>query len=273
MFVRISGKMPEARRKTGARGFTLLELLAVLAIIVVLASLLSAAFNQSKGKAQRIACLGNLRQLHWAWSLYYDDHEDVLPLNRSIASPNEKLIGRRNTTNSWVAGNPREDVSTRNIERGTLFPYIGGSAQIYRCPSDQSTVLGHNIPRTRGYSMSAYMSGDNEGVDPRVKTKYSQIISPSPSTVFVFIEEHESSSWMGSFAVMPLDRFSLLAGNWLSTPSDRHNQGCHLTFADGHVEYWKWYPARKSAFTQQVLGTTQDIRNLKRLQERVPSSH
>ena len=27
---------------------------------------------------------------------------------------------------------------------------------------------------------------------------------------------------------------------WWDMPSDRHNQAANLSFADGHVEHWKW---------------------------------
>ncbi len=29
-------------------------------------------------------------------------------------------------------------------------------------------------------------------------------------------------------------------GNWWDMPSNRHNQGANLSFADGHVAHWKW---------------------------------
>ena len=106
------------------RGFTLLELLAVIAIVAILAALLSTALNQTKARAHQIGCLNNLRQLQNAWSQYADDNDDALPLNRSMPSANEKLLGWRNTPDSWVGGNPKEDTSTQNIENGSLFRYL-----------------------------------------------------------------------------------------------------------------------------------------------------
>jgi prepilin-type processing-associated H-X9-DG protein len=29
-------------------------------------------------------------------------------------------------------------------------------------------------------------------------------------------------------------------GYWWDVPANRHNQGCSFSFADGHVEHWKW---------------------------------
>jgi prepilin-type processing-associated H-X9-DG protein len=30
------------------------------------------------------------------------------------------------------------------------------------------------------------------------------------------------------------------ADAWWDVPANRHNQGCDFSFADGHVERWKW---------------------------------
>ena len=220
--------------------FTLLELLVVVLIVGILTALMSTAFSNTKNKGRRISCMSNLRQLQFSWRLYVDDNVDSLPLNRTVDGPlNERIFGRRNSPSSWVAGTPKEDQTPANIIKAALFPYTGKAVAIYRCPSDRSTVLGRkDLLRTRSYSMSAYLNGDDEGIDPRVKTKDAELVSPGPDRTFVFIEEHEASAWLGSFRVLPKERITLATGTWTSTPSSRHNQGCNISFADSHVEYW-----------------------------------
>jgi prepilin-type processing-associated H-X9-DG protein len=205
--------------------------------------------------------------------MYVDENEDWLALNKSVPGTlNQTFFGRPNSTNSWVAGTPKADTDTYNIRRGTLYPYTENTAGIYRCPGDHSTVLGHkDILRTRSYSMSAYLAGDEEGLDPRVKSKESELNDPSPDKIFVFIEENENSSWLGSFRILPRERFTLASASWASTPSDRHVQGCNLTFADCHAEYWKWYwPKKVTSQTKLTSINGHELRDLWRLQECVP---
>ena len=64
------------------RGFTLIEVLVVVAIVTVLASLLLPALAQAKAKAHAIACASNIKQLSLGWLLYADDNTDLLVNNQ-----------------------------------------------------------------------------------------------------------------------------------------------------------------------------------------------
>jgi len=258
-------------RKFGLRaGFTLIEVIAVVAIILVVVSMLCAALNQTRTRTLRVSCLDNMKQLQYAWYMYADDHGDYLALNKSapVSDSGGTIAALASTTNSWVAGNPKLDKSSDNLTKGTLYRYLK-HPDVFRCPMDNSTTRWGTM-RSRSYSIDAYLGGDDDDLDPRVKMKMSELVNPSPDRVFVFIEEHEDSGWNGGFLVLPRERFTGTAGSWSSVPSDRHMQGCNLTFADGHLEYWRWLSPKRARLSNQLINDPKDLKDLRRLQETVP---
>ena len=74
-FVQIDMR-PKTELKTG---FTLIELLVVIGIIAILASLLLTAVSLAVGKARRITCLNNLRQINLGVRMYSDDANSKFP--------------------------------------------------------------------------------------------------------------------------------------------------------------------------------------------------
>jgi type II secretory pathway pseudopilin PulG len=65
------------RRSWG--GFTLMELMVVIALIIILAGIMFPVFAQARDAARRARCLSNLHQLSLAHRMYVQDHDDMLP--------------------------------------------------------------------------------------------------------------------------------------------------------------------------------------------------
>jgi len=240
-------------RRSG--GFTLIELLVVIAIIAILAALLLPTLSKAKETARSIQCRSNLHQLQLCWHMYADDYAGVMVPNDWIASlsmsTNGGIMLQDLLQTSWCLGNALLDTNTANIQLGLLFPY-NTSAAIYRCPSDMSTIVDANgnplpLPRTRSYNMSQSVNGYGWLVDPESGypvdviqpcfQKYSSITNPLPSKLFVFIDENEQTLQDDQFGY-PMANYDY--GVWWDMPSNRHDQGANLSFADGHVEHWAW---------------------------------
>lgn len=79
-------------RKRSRRGFSLIEVLVVIAIIVVLASLMFSVFGQAKGKSLETVSKSNLRQYHIALHLYANDH-GAMPVGRPYHPELTRYLG------------------------------------------------------------------------------------------------------------------------------------------------------------------------------------
>src|SRR6478672_1406063 len=65
----------EAKAKARSAGFTLIEMLVVIAILALLAALLLPGLHRAKGAAESAVCKSNLRQLGITLNLYVGDFQ------------------------------------------------------------------------------------------------------------------------------------------------------------------------------------------------------
>lgn len=246
--------------------FTLIELLVVIAVIAILAALLLPALSKAKSQAQSINCLSNLKQLELCCHLYSNDFSDFLVPNQVggfVSGANStNALSTVSNVNSWCPGIAPEDTTPADVEAGLLYVY-NKSPAIYRCPADLSTVDGYpNLPRTRSFTMEIglgcpYVAG--------TFMKFTAITQPVPSNLFVFIDEQPDSIWDATFGYWSATGF--YGDYWLDLPSDRHNQGASLSFADGHVEHWKWKAPKIFYDNAESAYSPGDLADLQRLEQ------
>ena len=260
------------------RAFTLIELLVVVAIIALLLAILLPALSRARAKAREVTCLSNLRQLQTCAKLYSMDYDGFLPPNRHVYDISTgKPSAGWNDDMTWCAGLAPFDTTTENIERGLLFPY-NKSTDIYRCPSDMARVRtpegkSLHLRRTRSYNMSQSINGVpyiSEAVFPPSFTKESEIDDPAPSELLFFVGVHEDCILDSLFGIPPRGwKFAEGPPRWWDLPADRHSQGGNFSFADGHVEHWRW--AAPKIFTElgQLVGQDGELQDFLRVQRGV----
>ena len=106
--------------------FTLIELLIVVAIIGVLASMLLPVLGKARGKARLAVCKNNLKQISYLLVMYQDDNDDYYP-----------MINIEDTNISWddslSSYDGRNLSDTEMAENGLSSDYYSAT---YACPED-----------------------------------------------------------------------------------------------------------------------------------------
>ncbi len=204
-------------------GFTLIEILVVLAILMALSAILFPVFAGVREQGRRTTCVSNLRQIGAALATYVQDNEGVYP-PQSVKA--EGWPGVK----TWT---------------GIVASYAP-AAELFRCPSAEIPAnLGDTTYVTsRGYAINAALYDyDNKGTAlaiPETRVRF-------PALTVAVCEF--------AYRTRPRDG-AIIHADALSAPDDgmdlepdqhyvgsagalRHNNGSNFAFVDGHVH---WYP-------------------------------
>ena len=183
--------------------FTLIDVVAAVAALGLLAAVQVPSLINSQTGAQRAICLNNHRQLAKAWLAFAEDNDGRLPGNLDGGS---NLI---NTNRTWCVGWLDLGLATADntnwmIMLSSQLGVYTRSPEVYKCPADRSlgpVAVGSKHPRVRSVSMNTYIGDRSQPYTSgyRQFRTLGEIVEPSPRNALVFLDEREDSINDGCF--------------------------------------------------------------------------
>ena len=208
--------------------FTLLELLVVIAVIAVLASLLLPAIAGAKRSAHAARCISNLRQLGLAAQMNFDDH-DGAPFPYRLYATNNGVV----YWFGWLQ-NGAEGTREFDARQGPLFEYMNGLG-IEICPA-LNYAGDHFKFKAKG---AAYGYGYNL----HLTNAFIRIPNlRNPTSVALFADAGQINDFQApaSPSNPMLEEFYYVdaPGYSASYPNAhfRHQHRANVVFVDGHVD-------------------------------------
>jgi prepilin-type N-terminal cleavage/methylation domain-containing protein/prepilin-type processing-associated H-X9-DG protein len=270
-------RLPQTLRRARERsGFTLLELVTVIAVLALLVLTLVPAVAGSRTKSQSARCLSNLRQIMGAMLMYTHDNHDFFPANP----------GDGNTVpgHNWCQGEAGvgefqqfDPDPLANPATCLITTYVNTNVSLFRCTADarmglyqgtNAALIGTIVPAARTISMNGgvgticatynslcsghsgapnlpvngpWLTGKEGGCSGNRHNSpwrtYGKLSEMViPIPARLFVMTEENP-WSINDATLVV---SASIPEWVDWPSTLHEGGCVLTFADGHAELHKW---------------------------------
>lgn len=265
------------------RGFTLVDLLAVLAVLAVATLLLTPVLARTQLDSKALRCLNNARQMAAAFQLYLGDNQDFFP-----PAPDD---GATAAGHNWCGGSAgfgdaqefNRDV-LQNSSVTLVAAYLRGDSTAFLCPGDtrqgpytgtNPALIGKRVNAARTIALNGavgticpgFDSGGGHSGIPRLPTngswlnnahthrrdtvfktfgKGSSFTLVGPAGIWLTLDEDPYSLNDGLFA------FGMNTAEWLDFPGTLHDFGTTFSFADGHAELRRWLDPRTRVVSGNV---------------------
>jgi len=208
--------------RRSARGFTLVEILVVIAIIAVLTSLTFIGVRKGMDAAHNSGCISNLRGLATAGELYASEHGSYPNQGRQLDGSHTWWFQAMEVELGFEPG-----TSPSIIERSEMMPMCK------KCLRTHGPGTNPDNRLIRTYSMNHDLIGptknsDGESVYPGLRS--TRVVNPSATAFFMD----------GSVAgTGPYWQYLARKNQWLKEENFIHNGKANVVFLDGHVESFR----------------------------------
>jgi prepilin-type N-terminal cleavage/methylation domain-containing protein len=227
------------RNHKAAKGFSLLELLVTLGVVVVLAGLLLPGLKGAQDKARQTTCLNNLRQISFAVRQYIDDSLDQTPRTPGTRT-NWGLTfhGYKKLVESYVGADRDSPLHARLFACPADSFYYGTSngfrvlitQSLHTQPFTDYESYGFNAGNLRTNLSRFGIDYSRLGISGRM---LSSIKNPAKTVLTLEAAAGGPFSWHQPRKPLALPP---------SQPDERFNNAMNVIgFVDGHVSYLKIY--------------------------------
>ncbi|MFH1371652.1 MAG: prepilin-type N-terminal cleavage/methylation domain-containing protein [Planctomycetota bacterium] len=232
------------KKRTG--GFTLVELLVVIAVIAILMAILLPALSKARTQAKRIACLSGLKQLVTAWMAYAGNSDGKIvnggqPPSTGIVTEPYWCTSFNTPADpgydwSWKVffdypGILTYEQRVEKLKKGALFRYCN-NVKSYRCPEAEKDMhRTYIIPE----SMNASMSPVAYHAEGQIIKRTGQLKKSAERVVF--FEEKKITPDAFQFGYPASSAEPAWGPDY---PNIMHGDGANFGFADGHADFRKW---------------------------------